>query len=245
MPSVILKEIEGLVEGKLIRRLNRFVVEVNVDDRFVKAHLKDSGRLTELMKEDNKVLIRPKKREKTDFEVFVIYDGQTPVVVNSSIHSELGSKVLKLNGYRTLKREVKVGNSRIDLLVEKEGQKKYVEIKGCTLIKERTALFPDAPTERGVKHVRKITELGGIVLFLVMREDADKMMPNISTHPEFVIALREAVKKEITVIAALLKPDIHNGRLSIKFKGYIPVIIPGIGDRNVHKQDKSAGDEAP
>jgi len=236
MRSMILKEIEGLVEGELIRRVNRFVVEVKVDGSYAKAHLRDSGRLTELMKERNRVLMKPKIREKTDFEVFVIYDGKIPVVVNSSIHSEIGRRILELLDYRILKREVRVDDSRIDLLVEKDGKKRFAEIKGCTLVKDRTALFPDAPTERGLKHVRKITELGGIVLFLIMREDADRMMPNISTHPEFAIALKEAVKKKVTVKAALLKPHVRKDRLNIQLEKFVPVIIPQFDNRNVHKQ---------
>ncbi len=228
MPSVLLKEIDGLVEGKLVRRINRFVLEVFVGGRIARAHLRDSGRLTELMKVNNRVLMRPKRREKTEFEVFVIYNDLIPVIVNSSIHSELGTKVLELVGYRILKKEVRAGDSRIDLLVEKDTEKLFVEVKGCTLVKNGTALFPDAPTERGVKHVRRIAELGGTILFLVMREDAEKMMPNAETHPEFARTLEEAVRGGVKVMAALLKPSVHDDTLKIRFCRFIPVAFPEI-----------------
>lgn len=228
MHSVLLKEIDGLVEGRLVKRVNRFVLEVDVDGRIAMAHLRDSGRLTELMKTNNRVLMRPKRREKTEFEIFVIYDDSIPVIVNSSIHSDIGAKVLEFTGYRILRREVRVGDSRIDLLVEKNLRKTFAEIKGCTLVKNGIALFPDAPTERGVKHIKKIAELGGIVLFLVMREDAEKMMPNAETHPEFAQALKEAVEQGVEVLSALLKPSVNDDRLEIRFERFITVIIPEI-----------------
>jgi len=228
MHSNVLEEIEGLVEGRLIRRVNRFVIEVDVNSSRARAHLRDSGRLSELMKEGNTVLMREKTREKTQFEVFVVYDGDKPVIVNSSLHSILGARVLEMLGYKIVKKEVKLGDSRIDLLAEKDEKEIFVEIKGCTLVKKGTALFPDAPTERGVKHVKKITEVGGMILFLVMREDARRMMPNVETHPEFASVLRNAVEKGVDVRAALLKPLIKEDKLSIKFKGCIPLIFPDL-----------------
>ncbi len=228
MPSKLLMRIDNLTEGELVRRLNRFVLEVKVDDQVVKAHLRDSGRLTELMKEGNIVLMKEKIREKTQFEVFVIYDGEIPVIVNSSIHTPIGERILEMEGYKILKREIKLGNSRIDLLVEKDGREIFVEIKGCTLVKDGIALFPDAPTERGVKHVKKISEVQGMILFLVMRGDALRMMPNIHTHPEFASVLSEAMESGVRVKSALLNPVIVENNLFVEFKGYIPVVLPDL-----------------
>ena len=228
MPSELLMEIDSLKRAELVRRLNRFVLEVKINDRVVKAHLRDSGRLTELMNRGNVVLVREKIRKKTQYEVFAIYDGSTPVIVNSSIHSAIGARILEMEGYKILKKEVKVGNSRIDLLAEKDGEEILVEIKGCTLVKNKTALFPDAPTERGVRHVKKITETHGLLLFLVMRGDAEKMMPNIRTHPEFASALSNALKKGVDVKVALLNPVIWENSLFVEIKGFIPVFLPDL-----------------
>ncbi|WP_456477711.1 DNA/RNA nuclease SfsA [Geoglobus ahangari] len=142
-------EICNLVGGRLVRRLNRFVLEVEVNGRVERAHLRDSGRPTELMKPGNRVLVRPKKRERTSHEVFVIYDAHVPVVVNSSFHSDIVAEILEGECYRIEGKEVKVGSSRIDLLVSRDGAAKLVEVKGCTLVRDGVALFPDAPTERG------------------------------------------------------------------------------------------------
>jgi len=220
--------IDNLTEGELVRRLNRFVLEVKLNDQVVKAHLRDSGRLTELMKKGNTVLMKEKIREKTRFEVFVIHDGETPVIVNTSIHIPIGEKILEMEGYKILRREVKLGNSRIDLLAEKDSREIFVEIKGCTLVKDGVALFPDAPTERGVRHVKKISEVQGIVLFLVMRGDAIRMMPNIHTHPEFASVLSEAMKSGVRVESALINPVIIENNLLVEFKGYIPVVLPDL-----------------
>lgn len=219
-------EICGLVEGKLVRRSNRFVLEVEVNGRVERAHLRDSGRLTELMKPGNRVLVKPKKREKTSYEVFVIYDGSIPVIVNSSPHSELAAAILESESYRIEGREVKVGRSRIDLLVSRDGDVKLVEVKGCTLVRDGIALFPDAPTERGVRHVREIMKNGGMILFLVMRIDANVFMPNRETHPEFAKVLREAYESGVDVRAALLSPELRGGCLKIAFERYLPVVFP-------------------
>ncbi|MBE8539649.1 DNA/RNA nuclease SfsA [Geoglobus acetivorans] len=221
-------EICNLVEGRLVRRANRFVLEVDVAGRVERAHLRDSGRLTELMKPGNRVLVRPKKRENTSHEVFVIYDAHVPVVVNSSLHSEIAVEILEGEGCRIEGREVKVGESRIDLLVSKGGTRWLVEVKGCTLVRDGVALFPDAPTERGVKHVREITERGGMILFLVMRSDARVFMPNHETHPEFARVLRKAYENGVDVRAALLRPELRSGCLTIEFERYLPVEFPDV-----------------
>jgi len=219
-------EICGLVEGRLVRRLNRFALEVEVDGRKERAHLRDSGRLTELMKPGNRVLVRPKKREKTSYEVFVIFDGDAPVVVNSSLHTDIAVEILEGEGYRIESREVKAGKSRIDLLVSRDGVSRLVEVKGCTLVRNGIALFPDAPTERGVKHVRELIERGGMILFLVMRRDGKIFMPNHITHPEFARVLKEAHERGIKVKCALLSPEVKKDCLNIRFERYLPVVFP-------------------
>ncbi len=219
-------EICNLVEGRLIRRANRFVLEIEVAGKVERAHLRDSGKLTELMKPGNMVLARPKKREKTSYEVFVIFDEDTPVVVNSSLHTDIAVEILEGEGYRIEGREVRVGKSRIDLLVSRDGVSRLVEVKGCTLVRDGVALFPDAPTERGVKHVREIMERGGVILFLVMRNDARVFMPNQETHPEFARVLRKAYESGVEVKCALLSPEVNKDCLNVRFEEYLPVLFP-------------------
>ncbi len=213
-------EVTGLVEGKLVRRINRFVVEVEVDG-VARAHLRDSGRLTELMRSGNRLMLKPKTGGKTDYEVYVIFDGDIPVVVNSSLHTPLAVEILQAEGFRILRREVQVGRHRIDLLVTDGVVKRLVEMKGCTLVKNGVAKFPDAPTQRGLEHLRTLKELGGMILFLVMRNDARVFTPNYETHPEFAVELESADNVEVR--AAKLKPSVVDGKLVVDFDSYIPV----------------------
>ncbi len=220
--------IDGLVEGKLLKRLNRFVLEVEIEGNTERAHLRDSGRLSELMKEGNRVFVKRKRREKTSYEVFVICDGDVPVVVNSSLHTKLANEILEKEGYKIIRREVLVDGSRIDLLVERDGAERLVEVKGCTLVLNSVALFPDAPTARGVKHVKIIEKYGGMVLFLVMREDARFFMPNFKTHPEFARELRRAFDSGVKIRACVMKPKLIDEMLIIKYERDIPVYFKRI-----------------
>ncbi|ADC65885.1 sugar fermentation stimulation protein [Ferroglobus placidus DSM 10642] len=216
-------EISGLKEGRLLRRLNRFTLEVEVDGKVKLANLRDSGRLPELMKEGNRVLLKEKKGGKTSYVVFTIFDEEVPVIVNSSLHGKLAEKILLSEGYEILKREVKVENSRIDFLVKK-GDVRLLEVKGCTLVKNGIALFPDSPTERGLKHLTILEKFGGEVLFLVMRNDAEVLSPNFATHKKFAEKL-ESLSKKIEIKAAKLNPVVENGTLKIYHSGYIPVVF--------------------
>lgn len=213
---------DGLVEGKVLRRTNRFTLEVEVRGRVEKANLRDSGRLPELVKAGNRALLKPKSGGKTSYTVFILFDRKTPVFVNSSFHSLLAEKILKSEGYEILGKEVKVNGSRIDFLAEKSGEKKLVEVKGCTLVRNSVALFPDAPTERGLKHVKILEKYGGELLFLIMRDDAEIFSPNYETHEEFAVTLERA-RERILVRAAKLKPDVNGDELELKFLGYVPV----------------------
>jgi len=221
-------EIGGLVECKLLRRLNRFVLEVEIEGNTERAHLRDSGRLSELMKKGNRVFVRRKRGEKTSYEVFVIWDGDVPVVVNSSLHTKLATEILEKERYKILRREVLVDGSRIDLLVERDGVERLVEVKGCTLVLDSIALFPDAPTARGVRHVKIIEKHGGMILFLVMRDDARFFMPNFKTHPEFARELKRAFDSGVEVRASVMKPKLTGNKLIIKHERDIPVYFKGI-----------------
>ncbi len=216
-------EISGLKEGRLIKRLNRFTLEVEVEGKVRRANLRDSGRLPELMKEGNRVLLKEKSGGKTSYVVFTIFDKEVPVIVNSSLHSKLAEKILISEGYEILKREIRVENSRIDFLVKK-GDVRLLEVKGCTLVKNRVALFPDAPTERGLKHLAILEKFGGEILFLVMRSDAEVFSPNFATHKKFAEKL-ESLSKKIEIRAAKLNPVVEEGTLKIYHSGYVPVVF--------------------
>lgn len=203
-----------LIECSFLRRPNRFTAVVEVGGREVACHLRDPGRLEELLIPRTAVLIRhTREGRKTRCEVVAVEKGGNLVFVNSGLHQPIVSWLLQegligeLRGCQVLKKEWKYGDSRIDFLLSRdEGRKVLLEVKGCTLVREGVALFPDAPTERGRKHVeelRRSLEEGyeACVLFLVTRGDARSFAPNESTDPEFSEALKQAVAAGVKALA--------------------------------------------
>ncbi|MGC9169331.1 MAG: DNA/RNA nuclease SfsA [Thermoproteus sp.] len=167
---------------EILDRPNRFLVRV-LDGGAVKhCHLHDPGRLPELVRRGARAVVRPTRGAKTDCSITAV---EAPngvwVVADSRIHSDVAS--LFLGG---AKREVKVGNHRLDFLLGDM----YIEVKGCTLVVDGRALFPDAPTKRGAEHLKLLRSLMGAgyrakVVVLVMRPDAECFMPNWATDPSF------------------------------------------------------------
>ena len=218
---------EDLEEAIVVQRPNRFTVVLK-DGR--KCHLRDPGRLRELIYPGARILVAPRSgRRRTVCEVFGAYDGEVLVLVNSGLHQTIVLEALnrglfpELGSFKTVLREVKLGGSRIDLMVDGRA----VEIKGCTLVTKGLALFPDAPTERGRRHVLELARFakeGGraFVLFLIARPDAVFMSPNLWTDPKFSRALYEAFLGGVGILAFKLRFD------GVRIGDYrrVPVILP-------------------
>ncbi|BDC17713.1 DNA/RNA nuclease SfsA [Acidianus sp. HS-5] len=182
---------EKLHEDFVEERLNRFIVKTK-SGRI--CHLHDPGRLKELIYPGNKILIREKEGRKTNCQVTAAWDGRW-VITDSSIHNAIAKVFLP-----GAKPEVKLGNSRIDFLLCDT----YVEVKGCTLVKNGVALFPDAPTERGRRHLEelmKVVEKGmkAKLLVLVMRDDAICFSPNEETDNRFAETFYVSLNKGLEV----------------------------------------------
>ncbi|BCU69684.1 hypothetical protein KN1_09810 [Stygiolobus caldivivus] len=138
-----------LKEEVVESRPNRFLV-VTKSGRL--CHLHDPGRLKELIYRGNKVLIRETQgKRKTSCQVTAAWSGKEWVLTDSSIHNEVARKFLPAGA----KAEVKIGKSRVDFMFDNT----FVEVKGCTLVKDGKALFPDAPTKRGKRHLEELIEL--------------------------------------------------------------------------------------
>lgn len=171
--------IEGKIwEERVAERPNRFVV---VTDKGRLCHLHDPGRLKELIYPGNRILIRESRGEKTDCSVLASWDGLW-VVTDSRFHNLIARFFIPDQP----EAEVRVGESRIDFKLKDT----FIEVKGCSLVKAGVALFPDAPTIRGERHLRELIRLmrGGfkaLLMVLVMRPDANCFLPNESTDPKF------------------------------------------------------------
>jgi sugar fermentation stimulation protein A len=211
MVLVDLQEVLGpFTPGTFVRRLNRFVVEVEVDGQLKRAHLSDTGRLKELLLPSSPVLLAPNPKGKLNYKFVAVKSGSEWVLLNTSVHSLIASRLFESGalGFKPQKveREVKFGESRIDFLLD---EKLFLEVKGCNLVVNRRCLFPDAPTARGAKHLKellKAVESGkrAALLFLCFRE-CSCFSPNSSTDPNFSALFYSCLNSGITVFAARLK----------------------------------------
>ncbi|MDI6644010.1 MAG: DNA/RNA nuclease SfsA [Methanobacteriaceae archaeon] len=222
--------INDLITGEFVERPNRFLVLFEVDDKVFEAHLKDPGRLNELLTPRVKLLLKKvgnTTKRKTKYDVVGVLHHDKWVIINSSLHSDLAANIIEsdflkeLIGYDIERREYSYGKSRIDFLLRKDKEKMLLEVKGCTLVEEGTALFPDAPTLRGKKHVLELTNAleesyKSTVLFLIMRDDAEIFKPNYKTDPEFSNALKIASEKGVKILAYSFKNILIKDKLEIK-----------------------------
>ena len=195
-----------LLPARFIQRDNRFVCTVEIDGKKEKALLRNTGRLTELLVPERRIYLREKNSGKYRFELLLVETENSLVCVNSHLPPLLLEEFLKREGYpwkaESIKKEVKVGSSRIDLLINGSV---LVETKSVNLVKDYTALFPDAPTSRGRKHVRELMNLNHslkpALVFVIQREDAAHFSPNCDTDPEFSLLVEEFAKRGFPVYA--------------------------------------------
>ncbi len=213
--------IEGpLIRGTFLSRPNRFTAVIMVNGEVLRCHLRDPGRLTELLIRGREVVLRKTEGidRKTRGEVIGIKSNGTWALVNSSLHSKIARWLIEaghieeLRGWSIKKTEWKYGKSRIDFLLERGVKKGLLEVKGCTLVRDGVALFPDAPTERGSRHVLELMNakregFEASMLFLVVRGDAEKFSPNWEMDPKFSRNLKRAYEAGVNVIAYCLNFD--------------------------------------
>ncbi len=200
-----------LIDGTFIRRINRFVCEVKLGKDKVKALLRNTGRLSELLKEGSKVYLARKSSGKLPFELLLVETPDSLVCVNSHIPPLLVEEFLREKGFTgRLKKEVKVGKSRIDLLINDE---KLVETKSVNLVKNGVALFPDAPTLRGTKHIEDLLAVKDRysvgVYFVIQRSDAKAFSPNWETDRRFSQTLMRGSREGLEVKAFLCEVDLR------------------------------------
>ncbi len=204
-----------LVEARFLTRLNRLAALVELERREVMVHVANSGRLRELLAPGRRLLLAPAAGEhrKTQFDLALIDLGATLVSADARLPNALVAQALMQRAlvpfanYPQVRREVTYGESRLDLMLEGRAGKCYLETKSVTLVNDRgVAQFPDAPTSRGVKHLRTLSQAVGdghraAVAFVVQRSDALSLSPHDTADPEFGAALRAAQSAGVEVYA--------------------------------------------
>lgn len=203
----------GLVPAAIVRRMNRFAVEVEVQGRRLTAHLPNSGRLEELLAPGTPALLapRPGRQRRTGFDLLLVRLGGAWVsadarLPNPLVREALAKGILEpLRGFTEVAAEVPFGRSRLDFLLEGPAGRCFLETKSVTLVQGGVALFPDAPTVRGVRHVEALMEARrhgmAVALFVVQREDAQAFAPHDAADPAFGRALRRAAREGVVVLA--------------------------------------------
>jgi sugar fermentation stimulation protein A len=223
-----------ILEAEFLRRLNRFAAEVVVEGRRGRAHLPNPSKLTELFKPGARILVTtaPRENRKTAYTIFGVYDGDLLVGIDSRFPNLLfaeaveAGRLAEFSGYHISKREVRFGNARFDFLLERPGDRALVEVKSCSLVLDGVALFPDVPTERGLRHILKLIDAvragyRAYVVWVVQRPDAKYLRPYREVHPEIEDALREALGSGVQLLA-------YTARLSgseMQLTGRIPVKV--------------------
>lgn len=211
----------SIVKAKFISRPNRFIALVELDGEVMTVHVKNTGRCKELLPQGATVYLAaaensPKGQRKTPYDLIAVEkvkpDG-TALLINmdSQAPNVIAAEYLPVSGLfgenATYRREVTHGASRFDFAIDApRTPTAYLEVKGCTLEQEGTAYFPDAPTERGVKHIKELTSLArsghpAYILFVTQMKGVTALRPNDNTHPAFGEALREAREAGVQVLA--------------------------------------------
>jgi sugar fermentation stimulation protein A len=207
---------QKLVSGRLIKRYKRFLADVRLDSgEIITAHTPNSGSMKGLIDPGNRVYLFHHKNtaRKLPFAWEIVEVGGVKVGINTHLPNRLVEEAIEngvigeLQGYASIQREQKYGkNSRIDLLLNgRKGERCFVEVKNVTLVEQGVAYFPDAVTERGVKHLRELSLMvrqghRAVLCYVLQRSDGKWIAPADRIDPEYGLALRQAVKKGVEVM---------------------------------------------
>ncbi len=226
----------GLVEATFVRRLNRFVALLSCRGEQVMAHVANSGRLEELLSPENRMLLTPvdpSSGRKTAFDLTLVEVDGVLVSADARLPNALLQEAIEdrrlpeFAAYDSSEREVQFHDSRLDIRLTGRTGSYYIEAKSVTLVEDGMGIFPDAPTERGRKHLGALTKAvacghEAAVAFVVQRPDVGSVSPNLRTDPEFCRALAAAAESGVNVFAYRCSVT----ESSILIDSSIPVRIP-------------------
>ena len=199
---------ENIIKAGFIRRPNRFIAEVGIEGHTETVHVKNTGRCRELLIPGCEVWLTAPGTpgRKTRYDLVAVRKS-TGALFN--IDSQAANKVmlewLREQGYDKITPEYTYGDSRIDFCMERAGKRYLMEVKGCTLEIGGVGYFPDAPTERGVKHIRELIRAkeegyDAAIAFVIQTEGVREVRPNLAAHAEFGKELDEARRCGVRVL---------------------------------------------
>ena len=219
----------NIVKGEFVDRTNRFIANVIVDNNIEVVHVKNTGRCKELLVKGCTVFLQKSDNpnRKTKYDLIAVQKGDRLINMDSQIVNFVALEYIPelFENIKLVKPEYKYGNSRFDIYVETEDEKIFVEVKGVTLENDGVVRFPDAPTERGVKHLKELQKAvtegyKAYILFVIQMSDVKYFEPNVITHPEFAEELKRAKDNGVIPLAfdCAVTPDSITIRKSVLVK---------------------------
>jgi len=223
---------ENILQGKFIARPNRFIAHIEINGKVEICHVKNTGRCKELLTPNATVFVQESNNpnRKTKFSLIGVIKENRIINMDSQVPNKVVHEwILKGNLFTDvtlIKPETKYGKSRFDFYIETKNKKAFIEVKGVTLEENGIVRFPDAPTERGVKHVRELCECikdgyEAYIIFVIQMKNVIHFEPNTETHKEFAEVLKEAKKQGVHIIAV----DCEVNENSIDIVDYVKVIV--------------------
>lgn len=217
---------ENTVRGEFIERPNRFIARVLVNGREETVHVKNTGRCRELLIPGVSVILAGSQNpaRKTAYDLIAVYkeplgwiniDSQVP---NTVVKEWLESGESCFDNITYIKPEYTYGSSRVDFYLECKDRRIFIEVKGCTLEIDGTGYFPDAPTERGIKHLKELKKAvsegyESYLAFVIAMPGISNVLPNVAMHPEFAEAFHDAVNSGVKVL--MLQCDVTEDSIDI------------------------------
>ena len=225
------------LKANILKRYKRFLADVELDNgEIITVHVPNTGRMTTCWTPGWDCIIsdseNPKRKYRYTLEM--THNGNTWIIANTNIPNALAEDFIRnnqiqgLENYNSIKREVKYGeNSRIDLLLENDGEKCFVEVKNTTLVENGVAYFPDAPSDRAIKHLKELEQEvkngnRAVMLYIITREDANSFSPANHVDPRYGTELKNAIENGVEVIPVLcnVSPTEITFNKVVEFNGY-------------------------
>ncbi len=218
--------------ARFISRPNRFIANVEIDGVPYAAHVKNTGRCRELLLSGAKVFVQEcdVPSRKTKYDIISVYKGDRLINMDSQVPNKVFSEWVSKSGFFSnitlIKAETTYQSSRFDFYIEADNEKIFVEVKGVTLEENGIALFPDAPTERGIKHVEELCHCirdgyKAYIVFVIQMNGVKHLIPNDNTHKAFGEVLRKAKGKGVNILAL----DCSVTENSIEARDFVEVLL--------------------
>ena len=203
---------KNIQKARFLNRPNRFIAHIDIDGKTEVCHVKNTGRCRELLTENATVFVQKSDNpnRKTKYDLISVLKGEKLINMDSQIPNkvfgEWAQSIDFFGKINFLKAEKNFENSRFDFYIETDNDKIFVEVKGVTLEQDGVVMFPDAPTERGVKHINELCRCidngyKASIFFIIQMDNVKYFTPNRKTHPQFADALKAAAEKGVGVYA--------------------------------------------